>query len=149
SGLRYAFTTIDGGGWMPLTWLSFQLDATLFGPRPAGFHFTAIILHCASVALLFLALHRMTKSFWRSALVAVLFAVHPLRQESVIWIAERKGALSTLLWMAGLLLYARYAEKPTVARYLAVALCLALGLMAKAMLITFPFALLLLDLWPL
>jgi tetratricopeptide (TPR) repeat protein len=149
TGLRYAFTTIDQGNWMPLTWLSFQLDATLSGRWPAGYHFTAIMLHCGSAAFLFLALQRMTKCFWRSAFVAVLFAVHPLRQESVVWIAERKGTLSTFLWMLGLLLYARYAEKRTVARYSAVAICLALGLMAKAMLITFPFALLLLDFWPL
>ena len=149
AGLRYAFTTIDMGNWMPLTWLSLQLDATLFGRWSAGFHFTAILLHCGSVAFLFLALQRMTKCFWRSAFVAVLFAVHPLRQESVVWIAERKGALSTFFWMLGLLMYARYAEKRTVARYSLVALCLALGLMAKAMLITFPLALLLLDFWPL
>jgi Flp pilus assembly protein TadD len=148
-GLRYAFTTIDQGNWMPLTWLSLQLDAALFGRWPAGFHFTAIMLHCGSVVFLFLALQRMTKCFWRSAFVAVLFAVHPLRQESVVWIAERKGVLSTFFWMLGLLMYACYAEKRTVSRYSAVALCLALGLMAKSMLITFPFALLLLDFWPL
>ena len=149
SGLEYALTTVDAGNWMPVTWLSLELDATLYGNWPAGYHFTNILLHCGSVLLLFLALERMTKAFWCSALVAVLFAIHPLRQESVVWIGERKGVLSTFFWMLGLLAYARYLEKRLFRRYAAVALCLVLGLLSKPMLVMFPFALLLLDFWPL
>ncbi len=149
SGLVYALTTVDVGNWMPLTWLSLELDGTLFGSWPAGYHFTNILLHCGSVMLLFLALQRMTKAFWRSALVAMLFAIHPLRQESVVWIAERKDVLSTFFWLLGLLAYARYAERRALLRYGAVALCLVFGLLSKPMLIMFPCALLLLDFWPL
>jgi tetratricopeptide (TPR) repeat protein len=149
SGLEYAFTTIDAGNWMPVTWLSLELDATLYGNWPAGYHFTNILLHCSSVLLLFLALERMTKAFWCSALAVVLFAIHPLRQESVVWLGERKGVLSTFFWMLGLLAYARYTEKRSFLRYAAVALWLVLGLLSKPMLIMFPFGLLLLDFWPL
>lgn len=148
-GLLYAFRSTDGGSWMPLTWLSHMLDVTLFGLRPAGHHFTNILLHAISSGFLLLALHRMTGRLWLSAIASILFAWHPLRTESVVWVAERKDVLSTLIWILGLLAYARYAEKPGALRYLWVAVCLVLGLMAKPMLVTFPFALLLLDLWPL
>ena len=167
SSLAYAFTTTDGGSWMPLTWLSYLLDVTVFGARPVGFHLTNICLHAASVVCLFLALRRMTGSLWRSAFVAAIFAWHPLRAESVVWIAERKDVLSALCWMLGLLAYAGKAESgkqkaeivggspssifhlPSSRRYWLVGLCFTLGLMAKPMVVTFPFVLLLLDFWPL
>jgi len=148
-GVRYAFTSIAGGSWMPLTWLSHMLDVTIFGRGPAGPHAVNIMLHSLSVSLLFLVLQRVTGRFWPSIFTAALFAFHPLRNESVVWIAERKDVLSTMFWMLGLLAYARYAEKPEWKRFLVVALCLVLGLMAKPMLVTFPFVLLLLDFWPL
>src|SRR6185295_15736160 len=139
SGLGYVFRSIDGGSWMPLTWISHMLDATLFGTRPAGPHLTNILLHATNAALLLLVLNRLTRRVWLSVLVAAVFAWHPLRTESVVWVAERKDVLSTLLWLLGLLAYNRYAEKPGAARYLLVILCLALGLMTKPMLVTFPF----------
>jgi len=149
AGLAYAFQTDDGGSWMPLTWISYMADTSLLGVHPAVYRLTNVLLHAASAALLFLALHRMTKCFWRSALVAALFAVHPLRTESVVWIAERKDVLSAACFMLGLLAYAFYAEKRTPARYAAVCACLLPGLMAKPMVVSFPFVLLLLDFWPL
>jgi tetratricopeptide (TPR) repeat protein len=148
-GMAYAFRSIHGGSWMPLTWISHMLDVMIFGVKPAGHHFTNIFLHALGAGLLLLALNRLTRRLWLSALVAVVFAWHPLRTESVVWVAERKDVLSTLLFILGLLAYARYAEKPGRARYAWVVVCLMLGLMAKPMLVTFPFVLLLLDLWPL
>lgn len=149
SGLAYAFQTVTGSNWMPVTWISYLLDMTVFGPGPTGPHLTNILLHAASVALLFLVLHRMTQSFWRSALVAAWFAWHPLRIESVVWVAERKDVLSLFFGMLGVLAYARYVERPGWKRFLPVVICLVLGLMAKATLVTFPLLLLLLDFWPL
>jgi tetratricopeptide (TPR) repeat protein len=148
-GVRYAFTSIAGGSWMPLTWLSHMADVSLFGPAAAGPHGMNILLHSVSAAILFLALQRMTGRVWPSLFVAATFAFHPLRNESVAWVAERKDVLSTLFWMLGLLAYARYVETPGAKPYALVGACLALGLMAKPMLVTFPFALLLLDFWPL
>jgi protein O-mannosyl-transferase len=148
-GLAYAFRTTDNGSWMPLTWLSYLAGTSLFGLRANGQHFINILLHAGSAALLFLALERMTKCFWRSALVAASFAVHPLRVESVVWIAERKDVLSLFFFAAGLLAYAAYAGKPDRKRLALVAVCLLCGLMSKPMLVTFPFVLLLLDHWPL
>ena len=148
-GLRWAFTTGHTVNWYPLTWLSHMLDVELFGLDPAGHHATSVLLHALSAGLLFHVLLRMTGGLWQSALVAGLFALHPLRVESVAWVAERKDVLSTFFWILTMLAYARYAESRTVARYLAVAGCFALGLMAKPMLVTLPFVLLLLDYWPL
>jgi Flp pilus assembly protein TadD len=148
-GIRYALHSIEGGSWMPLTWISHMLDVTVFGSQPAGHHFTNILLHSANAGLLLLALNRLTRRLWLSVLVAVVFAWHPLRTESVVWVAERKDVLSTMMWMFGLLAYSRYVEKPCISRYMCVVVCLAIGLMAKPMLVTFPFALLLLDFWPL
>src|SRR5262249_2328950 len=93
-GLRWAFTSVAAGYWIPLTWLSLMADAQLFGANPAGYHATNVALHLASTILLFLVLRRLTGAFWRSALVAALFALHPLRVESVAWVAERKDVLS-------------------------------------------------------
>ncbi len=189
----YAVKSVEGGSWMPLTWVSYLLDAQLWGTGPAGYHATNVVLHALSASLLFLALRMMTRVFWPCALAAALFAVHPLRVESVVWIAERKDVLSGVFFMLTLIAYARYAARSDE-RYSArtlptpdampqdrsagfsrprslgprkpakagappepsgtiglgvVSLCLLLGLMAKPMLVTAPFLLLLLDYWPL
>jgi tetratricopeptide (TPR) repeat protein len=147
---RWAFTTFDCGNWHPLTWLSLQLDSQVYGGLTAGgFHLTNVLLHTANAVLLFLALARLTGAVWRSAVVAGLFALHPLHVESVAWVAERKDVLSTLFWALTLIAYAHYARRPSAGRYLLVVLALALGLLAKPMLVTLPFVLLLLDYWPL
>lgn len=148
-GLHYAFTSFDGGSWMPLTWLSLMLDTTLFGVRPEGLHFTNLLLHSLTAGLLLFAMHRLTGNVWVSLFSIALFALHPLRTESVAWIAERKDVLSGSCFALGLLAYANYATKPTARRYGWVVGCVVLGLMAKPMLVTFPFVFLLLDFWPL
>ena len=144
-----AFTSTRGSTWIPLAWLSHMLDVTLFGLDPAGHHLTSVLLHALNAAILFAVLARLTGAPVRSALVAVLFAVHPLRVESVAWIAERKDVLSgcfTLLTMGA---YGRWVERPSVARYgLVLGSCM-LALAAKPMAVTLPVLLLLLDFWPL
>jgi tetratricopeptide (TPR) repeat protein len=149
ANLSWACTTCYFGNWHPLVWLSLELDGQLVGPRPAGYHVTNLLLHTGSALLLFAALRRMTGDLWPSVLVAALFAVHPLNVEPVAWVSERKGVLSTLFWMLTIWAYARYAERPGISRYALVVLALALGLLAKPMLITLPLVLLLLDFWPL
>lgn len=148
-GARWAFTATHAANWHPLTWLSLQLDSSLWHAHPGGYHLTNVLLHVANTVLLFAALQRMTGALWRSALVAALFGLHPLHVESVVWISERKDVLSTFFWMLALWLYAGYAARPGWGRYLLVALAFALGLLAKPMLVTLPFVLLLLDYWPL
>jgi hypothetical protein len=148
-GLGWALTTTRAYNWFPLTWISFEMDATLYGQGAAGYHRTNVLLHTAAVVLLFLALDRMTNAPWRCAVVAALFAVHPLRVESVAWVAERKDVLYALFWMLSLLAYAWYTSRPTWSRYLAVLVSFALGLMSKPMTVTLPAVLLLLDWWPL
>jgi tetratricopeptide (TPR) repeat protein len=191
----WAFRTGFGGNWQPLTWLSHMLDAQLFGLKPAWHHLTSLLFHLANTVLLFLLLQSLTGAPWRSALVAALFALHPLHVESVAWVAERKDVLSAFFFMATLLTYSRYAEArsleskvqslesevqgqepevsthppaleitPPISRftfhvprfdvpssifYLLALAFFALGLMSKAMLVTVPFVLLLLDYWPL
>jgi tetratricopeptide (TPR) repeat protein len=147
--LRWAATAMAASNWHPLTWVSHQADWQLWGADAGGHHLTNVLLHAAAAVLLFLALRRMTGRLWPPALVAALFAVHPLRVESVAWIAERKDVLSGMLAMAVLLGWAWYAERPGPRRYAAVAVLLALGLAAKPMLVTLPLVLLLLDVWPL
>ncbi len=149
AGVRWAFTTFHAANWHPLTWLSLQLDASLWGTEPFGFHLTSVLLHAANAALLFLALRSLTGAYWRSAAVALLFAVHPLRVESVAWVSERKDVLSTLFGFLALWAYAGYAKAPSVPRYLLVGVALALSLLAKPMLVTLPCLLLVLDWWPL
>ncbi|UCC30735.1 MAG: tetratricopeptide repeat protein [Phycisphaerales bacterium] len=149
SGVAWAFTTTHASNWHPLTWLSHMLDCQLFGPHAGWHHFTNLLLHCAAVWLLFVVLNRMTKSIWASAFAAALFGVHPLHVESVAWIAERKDVLSTFFGFLTLLAYVRYTERPVAGRYWIMAILLALGLMAKPMLVTWPFVMLLLDYWPL
>ncbi len=148
-GLVWAFTTFHAANWHPLTWLSHMLDVSLFGMDPGGHHLVGALLHATSAALLLLLLYRMTGAVWRSGFVAALFALHPLRVESVAWAAERKDQLATLFCMLTLLAYVRYARRPGAGRYAVVALLLALGLMAKPMLVTLPLVMLLLDAWPL
>ena len=149
-GVRWALTFGGIGHWHPVTWLSHMLDHQLFGLWAGGHHLTNVLLHAATAVLLFLALKELTGSIWRSAVVAAVFAIHPQRVESVAWIAERKDVLSGLFFMATILAYARYVRAaPSRARYALVVVLFALGLMSKGMLVTLPFVLLLLDLWPL
>jgi tetratricopeptide (TPR) repeat protein len=145
---RWAFTTLHGGNWHPLTWLSHMLDCELFGVRPGPAHLVNVALHVASTLLLCAFLTRATGTLWPSAFVAAMFGVHPLHVESVAWLAERKDVLSGLFCMLTLWAYAGFVGHPSTRRYLAVATCLLLGLMAKSMLVTLPFVLLLLDYWP-
>ncbi|MBN2307521.1 MAG: glycosyltransferase family 39 protein, partial [Candidatus Hydrogenedentes bacterium] len=148
-GVAWAFTTNHASNWHPLTWMSHMVDADLFGVQPAGPHVVNVLLHMANAVLLYIVLRAMTGAVWQAAFVAVLFAVHPLHVESVAWVSERKDVLSTLFWMLTSLAYVRYVRKPGVGRYVLVAVCFALGLMAKPMVVTLPFAFLLLDFWPL
>jgi protein O-mannosyl-transferase len=148
-GLSRAFTTSHAGNWHPLTWLSHMLDVEVHGLRPGGHHVTSVILHAASAVLLFAFFVRTTGALGRSAFVAGLFALHPLHVESVAWVSERKDVLSGLFFFLTLLAYAAYARAPSLGRYAAVAALYAAGLMAKPMLVTLPFVLLLLDHWPL
>ncbi|SFI66040.1 Tfp pilus assembly protein PilF [Planctomicrobium piriforme] len=145
----YAWTTFDTGNWIPLTWLSLELDSTLFGVKPWAFHGTNLLLHAANVALLFWFLTRVTSQIALSAIFAALFAVHPLHVESVAWASERKDVLSTFWLLATLLIYTRYAERPSAGLYLAATLTFIAGLLSKSMLVTLPIVLLLLDAWPL
>ena len=150
AGFVRAFTHPLVGNWHPLTSLSLMLDAELFGLNPGGYHGVNVALHSIAVLLLFFVLRSMTGAVWRSALVAAIFAIHPLRAESVVWISERKDVLSGVFFMLGLWAYCRYAQgSRRLLTYLLVATALTLGLMSKAMLVTFPCLLLLLDYWPL
>jgi len=147
--VTWAFTTSHAGNWHPLTWLSHMLDCQLFGTNPRWHHLTNLLLHVINTLLLFAVLKRMTHALWQSAFVAAAFALHPLHVQSVAWIAERKDVLSTLFWILTMAAYLRYVEHPRITSYLLTLLALALGLMAKPMLVTLPFVLLLLDYWPL
>lgn len=147
--LAWAFNVGFGGNWHPLTWMSHMLDCALFGLNPAATHGINLALHITSTILLLLVLLKMTRCRWQSAFVAALFAVHPLHVESVAWAAERKDVLSTLLWMLSTMAYVFYVEQPSWRRYFPVAGTFTLGLMAKPMVMTLPFTLLLLDIWPL
>jgi protein O-mannosyl-transferase len=172
-GIQWAFTTGRSANWHPLTWLSHMADCQIYGPHADsgrneagteqrvagclpyaryawGHHLTNVLLHAANAILLFLVLWRMTGSLWPSAFAAALFALHPLRAESVAWVSERKDVLSGLFFLLTLAAYAGYARRHfSLRRYLAVVVLFALGLMAKPMLVTLPFVLLLLDYWPL
>jgi len=148
--VRWAFTTGEASNWHPLTWLSHMLDVALFGVNPGPHHLINVLFHMANTLLLFYVLRALTRgALWPSALVAALFAVHPLHVESVAWIAERKDGLSTLFWLLTMAGYCAYARRPHAARYLLVLVPFVLGLMAKPMLVTLPAVLLLLDYWPL
>jgi len=147
--ILWAFTHFHSANWHPITWLSHMLDVQLYGLHPMGHHWTNLQLHLANTLLLYLLLFRMTAKPWRSAAVALLFGVHPLHVESVAWVAERKDLLSTFFGLLTAIAYERYVRTKRPAVYTAMALLFALGLMAKPMLVTWPFVLLLLDYWPL
>ena len=148
-GIAWAFTTFEFGNWHPLTWISYMLDDQLFGLNPGAQHGINVALHAGAALLLFLAFLRMTRKVWCACALAAVFALHPLHVESVAWISERKDVLSTFLLMLTLFLYARYVEKPRPSRYLWMFTAFALSLLAKPMAVTFPFVLLLIDIWPL
>ncbi|MDB6112287.1 MAG: repeat-containing protein, partial [Pedosphaera sp.] len=147
--LAWAFTTGHGSNWHPLTWISHMLDCQVFGLNPGGHHLSSLLLHLLNTVLLFTLLQRLTGATWRSALVAALFAWHPLHVESVAWVAERKDVLSATFWLLTLLAYVQYVEGPQPKRYLLTLVLFALGLLSKPMVVTLPFVLLLLDYWPL
>src|SRR5208337_4496794 len=148
-GVRWAFSSTYADFWHPLTWLSLMFDYQLHGLNAGGYHLTNLILHVMSTLLLFWLFNRMTRTIWKSAFVAALFALHPLHVESVAWIAERKDVLSVFFWMLTLCLYVYYTEKPAIRRYLLVLFGFACALMSKPMVITLPLVMILLDYWPL
>jgi tetratricopeptide (TPR) repeat protein len=153
-GISWAWRTSEASNWHPLTWISHMIDCQLFGLNPEGHHATSLLLHALNTVLLFLFLKQATGAFWKSFIVAALFGVHPLRVESVAWVAERKDVLSALFWLLTLLAYLRYtragnSQKDNLKFYFLALFLFALGLMSKPMLVTLPFALLLLDFWPL
>ena len=157
--VKWAFTTYDKANWHPLTWLSHALDCELFGLKPAGHHYTNVVLHAANAVVLFLFLQVATGCRWRSLMVAALFALHPINVESVAWASERKNVLSMLFFLLALYAYVWYVLKwqartpgstqSNLGRYSAVACLFALGLLSKPQIVTLPFLLLLLDYWPL
>src|SRR5262249_19807894 len=153
ASVAWAWRTGHGGNWHPLTWLSHMLDVQLFGLNPWGHHLTSLLLHLANTLLLFLVLRRMTGTVWPSALVAALFGLHPLRVESVAWVAERKDVLSGFFFLLTLLAYHSYVDRRSTQHarpyYFLALILFALGLLSKPMLVTLPFVLLLLDFWPL
>src|SRR5213593_1928592 len=149
AGLTWAFTTFYAANWHPLTWIAHMIDSQLFGMNAGAHLLVNAVIHVANTLLLFWFLLRTTHARWPSALVAALFALHPLHVESVAWAAERKDTLSTFFGLLSLIAYTRYAEAPSIRRYAWTAITLALGLMAKPILVTWPFVMLLLDYWPL
>jgi Flp pilus assembly protein TadD len=148
-GIAWAFSEPHVHNWHPMTWLSHMVDCQFFGLKAGRHHLVNLFFHIANTLVLFFVLLRMTKGLWQSAFVAGLFALHPLHVESVAWVAERKDVLSTFFWMLTMGAYVYYVERPEYKRYLFVILFFVLGLMAKPMLVTLPFVLLLLDFWPL
>jgi len=154
TGLNYrnmlwAFTTIEASNWHPITWLSHMVDVQLFGMNPAGHHLTSVFFHVANTLLLFFLFQSSSGSFWKSFVLASLFGLHPLHVESVAWVAERKDVLSALFWLLTMLAYSRYASRRNKPAYALALILFALGLMAKPMLVTLPFVLVLWDIWPL
>src|SRR6058998_1105501 len=149
AGLAWAFTIFYAGNWHPLTWIAHMIDSQLFGMIAGGHLLVNALIHAANTLLLFWFHLRTTHARWSSALVAALFALHPLHVESVAWASERKDTLSTFFGLLSLIAYTRYAEAPSIGRYAWTAMTLALGLLAKPMLVTWPFVMLLLDYWPL
>lgn len=149
AGIKWAFTKVHAGYWLPLTWISLMFDYSCNGLFAGGYHLTNIILHTINTLLLFQLIRRMTGALWPSAMVAALFAWHPLHLESVAWVTERKDVLSTFFLLLTLLTYSHYVEKPAAGRLILSLIFFVLGLMAKPILVTLPFLLLLLDFWPL
>ncbi|HXY10667.1 MAG TPA: glycosyltransferase family 39 protein, partial [Terriglobales bacterium] len=147
--VQWAFSTVLGGFWHPLTWLSHALDASVFGMNPTGHHYVSLLLHTGSAIFLFLLLLEATGAGWPSLVVAALFALHPENVESVAWAAERKNTLSMFFFMLALWAYGRYVRQGGAKRYVLVIVLFALGLMSKTQIITLPCVLLLWDYWPL
>ncbi|MBF0517126.1 MAG: hypothetical protein HQK97_08425, partial [Nitrospirae bacterium] len=152
--IEWAFTTSYDSNWIPLTWCSYMLDVEIYGLNPAGHHLTSVLIHALSAVLLFLFLFVTTGSTLQSALVAALFAIHPLNVESVAWVSDRKNVLSTFFWIAAFCAYAGFVRRLDCRQtkgvyYMAALLLFICGLLSKSMLVTFPFTLLLLDYWPL
>ena len=147
-GARWAFSTVHASTWQPLVWISYMLDASLFGTGPRGFHASNLLIHLANILLLFLFIRRLSPKPFVCALSVLLFAIQPIHVESVAWIAERKGLLSTSFAWMSLLAYLIYAQSRSRKAYAAALLALAIGLMAKPMLLTLPLLFLLLDYWP-
>lgn len=148
-GFIWAFTTRLTSNWHPLTWLSLMLDCQFSEAKAKACHTTNVLFHLVNTLLLLMVLMRMTGALWPSTFVAALFALHPLHVESVAWVSERKDVLSTFFWLMTMWAYVRYTKHPGYARYVPIVVFFVLGLMAKPMLVTLPFVLLLLDYWPL
>jgi len=151
-GIQWAFSAEEAtrlGMWHPVTWFSLMLDYEFFALNPLGYHLMNLLFHILNAILLFLIFHRMTKALWQSAFMAALFAIHPLRVESVAWVTERKDVLSTFFWMLTMGSYILYAKRKTLGRYFIIPIFFTIGLMAKPMLVTLPFVFILLDYWPL
>lgn len=148
-GVRWAFGSTHAQYWQPLTWLSLMLDSQFYSLNAGGYHVTNLILHILSTLLLFWLFNRMTTSVWKSAFVAALFALHPLRVESVAWVAKRRDLLCVFFWMMTLCFYVYYTEKPVIRRYLLVIYSFVFALMSKPMVVTLPVVMILLDFWPL
>src|SRR6266699_1398576 len=149
NGILAAFTHPHAHNWHPLTTISHMLDCQLYGLKASGHHGTNVLLHTTAVLLLFFVLRQMTSAVWKSAIVATLFAIHPLHVESVAWVSERKDVLSAVFFLLMLSAYVRYTRTHSITHYLVVAGLFAAGLMSKPMLVTAPFILLLVDYWPL
>lgn len=148
-GILWAFSSFYESNWIPLTWISHMLDVDLWGMAASGHHLTNVLLHLANSLLLFFLFRKMTASLWRPALLALLFAVHPLHVESVAWAAERKDLLCALFFLLTLFFYASYVQQRRLKKFLLTLSCFALGLLTKPMIVTLPCVLILLDLWPL
>ncbi len=149
SNILWAFTASECSNWHPLVWITYMTGCHFFGLTPSVFHLLNLLFHLANTLLLLYLLKTITKQFWLSAAVAAIFGVHPIHVESVTWISEYKDVLSTFFWLSTTAVYVRFAKNPTLQKYLAVCFLYALGLMAKPMLVSLPFTLLLLDYWPL
>ena len=148
-GIRWALTATYASNWHPLTWLSHMTDITLFGMYPGRHHLTNLYLHVLNSLVLFLLLKRIVGGDWKCGMVAILFALHPINVESVVWVAQRKTLICALFWILTVWSYSRYAENPGVGRYMAVLLCFVLGFLAKPAIVSLPIILLFLDHWPL
>ncbi|MBN1405797.1 MAG: tetratricopeptide repeat protein [Candidatus Omnitrophica bacterium] len=147
--LVWAFTSFHAANWHPLTWLSHMLDVEIFGLNPAGHHLINLLLHLCNVIVLFMILNYLTGSFWKSLVVAAIFGLHPINVETVAWISQRKSVLSSLFFLLSVWAYAAYVKKPHPARYGVLLVFFVFGLMAKPIIISLPFVLLLIDFWPL
>jgi len=148
-GIAWAFTHFHSSNWHPLTWISHMVDCQIYGLDPWGHHFTNVLVHTANAILLFFLFRQLTGALWPAAFVSAIFAIHPLRVESVAWVSERKDVLSGLFFILTLMAYVRYARGPRRSRYIAVVVFFVMGLMSKPMVVSVPFILLLLDYWPL